>query len=172
MNARIGIVRGGEVKPNRNGGHPVRLLQVEVSDAQDIQTGEQIPAGGEDFNPPPGSLALVIALSPAYKFVVGIDDLTAPESAAGERRLYAVNAANERTAVVRLLPDGAEPLAVGEDYAVRFNALKLVVDNLVLALNSHTHSGVTAGGGVTGVPVVPLAADITPALVADVRVPG
>lgn len=173
MNVKIGIVRGAEVKPNRSGGHPTRLLQVEVSDGFDVQTVQQMPSGGEDFNPPPGSHVMVLCLSPAYKFAVGIDDLTEPVSAAGERQLYAVNAAGERTAVVRLLPNGAESLGAGEDYAVRFNALKLVVDNLVMALNLHTHTSVAGvSSPLTGVPVAPLAADITPARIADMRVPG
>ena len=34
---------------------------------------------------------------------------------------------------------------------------KLIDERFITLFNSHTHSGVTAGGGVTGAPVVPLA---------------
>lgn len=88
MKIILGTVTGQEIKQNRDGDHPVRLLQVEFA-PDDVQTVEWMAnSSGDDSAPPVGSRVLVLAISTAYKVAIGIDDEIDPEVEAGERKLY------------------------------------------------------------------------------------
>lgn len=86
---KIGRVITSEVAPNRDGEKPVLLLKVEISDPDDQQTVEYIQSAGDDYNPPPGVTVFISEVGEAWKIAIGADDGIEPESAAGEREIYA-----------------------------------------------------------------------------------
>jgi phage gp45-like len=86
----VGIVKSSEVTINRDGVKPVRLLQVEISDPDDIQTVELYSQAGEDYNPPVGSTVFIVQSGDSWKIAVACDDGVVPTAGEGERILYAV----------------------------------------------------------------------------------
>jgi hypothetical protein len=70
MRLETGVISGWQIKKNKDGSQPVRLLQVVISDPQDVQTVEWISQAGEDSNPPKKSSALILPVG--YDF---FDDL-------------------------------------------------------------------------------------------------
>jgi hypothetical protein len=109
----IGQVAGFEVVENRDSEHPVRMLSVEATDVDDVQDVEQIGHGGEDFNPAPGSFVLVLDISEAFRFAIGVDDGITPEVLPGEKEIYSV-AAGEKLARMLLDVLGNIDLQPGE----------------------------------------------------------
>ena len=50
-------------------------------------------------------------------------------------------------------------LADDSNFAVKFNELKTLLESLKTTFDSHTHTGVTTGGGVSGATATPLTID-------------
>lgn len=84
----IGEVTGNSIEKNRDGTKNVRLLQVKISDDQDIQTAELYSPAGDDSCPPDGSLVKIIDLGNNWKIAVAVNDGIEPESDKGEKILY------------------------------------------------------------------------------------
>jgi len=134
----IGVVTGREIKRNRDGARNVMLLQVEIADADDIQAAELIPASGEDYNPPNGARVFLVEAGAAYKIAVACDDGVVPDTAEGEKRIYAISG-GAATAMLRLLPDGTARLNEGAGTAVEFSRLKTAFDQLKADFDAHVH---------------------------------
>ncbi len=133
-----GIVRGREIKKNRDGSTAKMLLQVEITNPQDIQTVELMRQAGEDTNPPDGSRVLILEVGPSWKIAVASDDNIVPTMSAGEKRLYSTSGGSV-VADIKLLADGTIEVNGNSDFAVAFNDLKTGFDNLVTDFNAHTH---------------------------------
>lgn len=88
----IGIVKSSEIKKNRDGEQDQILLQVEISDADDIQTVELITHAGNDSRPPKGSRVIIVDVGSAYKLGIAVDDLIVPSVNEGEKKLYSSDA--------------------------------------------------------------------------------
>ena len=84
----VGTVKSSTVGLNRDGTIPVRLLQVEITDADDIQTIELFTQAGEDYNPPVGSSVFIVKSGESWKIAIACDDGITPSSDEGERILY------------------------------------------------------------------------------------
>ncbi len=101
----IGQITGGEVETNRDSDSPGRVLQVELSAVDDIQSCELFTQAGDDTNPPDGSMCVVVTVSEALKIVVAVVDGLEPEVEKGEREFYSI-AGGEKKARVKLQLDG------------------------------------------------------------------
>jgi hypothetical protein len=88
MGLRIGKIRGYEIKKNRDGANNVLLLQVEVSDPDDVQTIEFYQAASQDLNPATDSLVAFLDAGKAWKIALGADDGIVPEKLPGEHKIY------------------------------------------------------------------------------------
>lgn len=104
---RTGRVTGRQTEKNKDGVDTVRLLQVVVTDRDDVQTVQLVSQTGEESNPPDGSAVVLVPAGPALKLAVAMLDRVTPDLAVGGKRIYST-AADGKTvmAEVRLDPDG------------------------------------------------------------------
>jgi phage gp45-like len=180
---RTGKVIGNTIGPNSGGDTDVRLLIVELSDGDDIQTVEYYDDGGRDYLPPDGAEVVVLDISPSHRVAVAVDDLQDSTVLKGELELYSLDAAGTtKAAKIKLDQAGVITVGDGTDFAVRFSVLEAEFNKLVGDLNAlvgiyngHTHVA-PAGGGDTAAPVAPdLAldseAEISGAKIDEIKVP-
>lgn len=115
MDLRVGIVTGRETAVNREAGGPaVRLLQVQITDHNDVQTVQLVGQAGEEVNPANGSLVLVLPGGQAFKLSAGTSDWVVPIMAVGGKRLYAIDpATGDVICDIQLKPDGTVVVANG-----------------------------------------------------------
>lgn len=115
---QIGVIKGSDVGVNRDSDGPVRLLQVELTDIEDVQTCELFTQAGDDNNPPDSAFALVLDVSDALKIVVAVSDGLEPECDQGERELYSQED-GEKKARAKLQKDGKFVMNLGERMVAR-----------------------------------------------------
>lgn len=104
---RTGRVTGRQTAKNRDGAESVRLLQVVVTDRDDVQTVQLVSQTGEESNPPDGSVVVLVPAGPALKLAVAVLDRVPPDLAVGGKRIYST--ADDGTTLkseIRLDPDG------------------------------------------------------------------
>lgn len=107
MEVRTGRVTGRQTAKNRDGAESVRLLQVVVTDRDDVQTVQLVSQTGEESNPPDGSVVVLVPAGPALKLAVATLDRVTPDLAVGGKRIYST--AEDGVTVMaeaRLDPDG------------------------------------------------------------------
>ena len=177
---RIGIVTGRELKKNRDSGNDRLLLQVQITDADDIHTVEYMSPPGEDSNPPDGAKVLIVDIGRAYKVAIAVDDNVSPSMAEGEKKLYSISD-GAIASFINFLSSGIVEINGNNDFAVRFNEMQAAFDEfrddfnqLVTDYTGHKHGGVQTGGGVTAVSDTPgteSTADISAAKVEEVKLP-
>lgn len=190
MGLRIGKVTGHEIRKNRDGVDDVCLLQVEVSDPDDIQTIEWYQASGVDSVPPINSLVAFLPAGRAWMIALGANDGIVPVSTPGDYKVYS-SAGGVIKAFLKLLSTGLARLealiieiissggieitATGiteingsvvelngnTDFAVRFSVLSTAFNQLLADYNIHAHGG--AGTD------TPSSAAIAGAAVSDVK---
>lgn len=181
MVIEVGKITGRRIGKNRDGSGDVILLQVEVSDSDDIRTVELHRGAGVDLNPPDGSLVGIVRAGNAWQVAATLNDNITPDDLdEGTYQIYASDA-GAKTAKVNLDPGGDVAINNGTDFAVQYTALKsafdtLVTDfnNLVTTFNGHVHPGVTAGPGSTAITATPgtsSTADMTSSKIDTVKVP-
>lgn len=179
----IGTVVGSEVTENKDADEKSRILQVELTNSDDVQSIEQLGATGEDSNPHVGARVIVLDLGPSYRVAVALSDEVEPSVDEGEKEIYSYDASANKLAYVKLCSDSSVELNGDTDYAVAFNDLKTAFDqlksdydDLVTKYNAHVHPGVTTGTGSTAV-VIPASlgsvttANIDPAKIDSIKVP-
>lgn len=178
----IGRVTGYEVGKNKDGEKDVLLLQVEISEPDDVQTVELFRQAGTDYNPPNDSRLFILQVDPSWKIAVACDDGITPATLPGEHEIYGIDANGNKVSRAKCTNDGNLELNGDDDNGVRysklelaFNQLKTDFNNLIAAIyNTHTHTS-TAPGSPTG-PPTPIgtssAADITPSKIETVKMPG
>ncbi len=166
MDIRVGTVRGREIRKNRNGSADVLLLQVEISDADDIQTVELMTQAGDEYSPVDGSRVLLVQLGPAWVVAVTADDLIPPEIAAGERRTYSQDGGTRKASIYWRTSGQLELNGIG-DFAVKFNALETAFNQLKDDFDNHDgHFSPTNSKPAAST------ADISPAKVDTVELPS
>jgi phage gp45-like len=101
----IGRIIGSEVATNRDSDEPVRLLQVELTALDDVQSVELFTQAGDDNNPPDDAMCMVLTVSDALKIIVAVSDGLEPEVERGERELYSQEN-GEKKARFKLQKDG------------------------------------------------------------------
>lgn len=179
---QIGTVRGATVETNKDGDKPVLMLQVEITDPEDVQAVQLMTQAGEESNPPDGSRVTLVRVNDAFKIAVAVDDGIEPSMGRGEKKLYSTSS-GAIAAFINLLTGGNIELNGNADNAVRYAALESAIDDLadqvntfIAAFNTHTHSYLPGPGSATptappaapGVDVVP---DITGSKVDEVTLP-
>jgi phage gp45-like len=178
----IGTVLGSEVTKNKDADEDSRILQVELTNTDDVQSIEQMGQVGEDSSPQPGARVIVLDLSPSYRVAVAAEDGVTPAVADGEKEFYSYDSSGSKLATIRLLSDASIELNGNTDFAVAFDDLKVAFDQLrddfndfvSTVFNVHAHPGVTAGAASTGPPPVggsPSSADMAGAKVDSIKVP-
>ena len=174
---RTGIVTGSEFKKNRDGGNARLLLQVQITDADDVQTVEYMSPPGEDSNPPDGSKVLIVDVGLAYKIAIAADDNIQPSMQEGEKKLYSISDGSI-AAFINFLQGGTIEINGNNDFAVRFseletgfNQMKTDFNNFINIFNTHTQ--VVSGGSAQApaIPGVQTSADISGAKVNEVKLP-
>lgn len=168
-----GEIKNSEIKKNRDGENDVRLLKVEITDPDDVQTVEHMTQAGEDNCPPDGAKVIIISIGEAWKIAVCVDDGIAPEVAKGERKLYSSDGGSIQ-AFVHLKKDGTIVLNSEDDNAVRFSKLKEAFDDLKQQWNTFANAYAPGGPTVQGTPptALPCNKSIDPAKVDNITVPG
>lgn len=144
MELSAGMVVGRTTARNKDGNLPVRILQVMITDLNDVQNVQLVGQAGEECNPPDGSLVLVNACGQAFKLSAGTADTIEPVLAVGGKRIYSTNAENDTVmAECRLDPDGK--IAVSN-----VNATVTIMPNGLLTVeNAHASITIAADGTVT-----------------------
>jgi phage gp45-like len=158
----IGIVKGVEFAKNKDGEKVTTLLQVQLSEKDDIQTVELYTQAGQESNPPIDSEVIVISLTASYKIGIALNDSIEPTMAEGEKKIYATDA-GAIVSFINFLNTGIIELNGNTNFAVKFNELETAFNSLKNTVDTHVHSGVTTGPGTSGPLVTPSTADITPA---------
>jgi phage gp45-like len=87
-----GRVTNREVKINGQGGHPVMMLQVVVSDPKDVRQCELVTHHGAKSSPPNGSRVVIGHIGRNWPVAIACDDLQAPGVNPGESRYYSTDA--------------------------------------------------------------------------------
>ncbi len=190
----IGRITGRKIGKNRDGTKNVLLLQVEITAPEDIQTVELISQDGEDTNPVDNSRVVIIPIGQAYKIAIAVDDGIEPDAAQvpGEKKIYssdggAIKAFIQWFKTGAMIISGTLLQILGStkieitapiievngnaDFAVRYTVLETAFQAFQSEFDAHIHIGVLVGPANTGVPIVPSAADITPAKVTTVKLP-
>jgi hypothetical protein len=184
----MGKIVGTEVAQNTEGDNDVRLVTIEITDPDDLQTVENFLAGGIDYNPANDVVALVDDAGDSYKIVAGFDDGITPSVDRGEIEIYSTESdGSAKSARVKCVNDGTVELNGDVDNLVRFaklqeafDQLKSDYDDLVTQFNKHIHTTTaTVGASTTPGTITPPAnasgspstADIGPAKVEEVLTP-
>lgn len=94
---RIGRVTGREIKKNRDGSGSRLLLQVEMSNANDVQTVEMVNAPGEDTSPVNDSQVIIFDIGKAFKVALAGNDGIVPVATPGEYEIYSSSGGSKKT---------------------------------------------------------------------------
>lgn len=135
----IGVVKGSEIRRNRDGARNVLVLQVQCGDVDDVQSVEMMCAMGDDFHPPVGTRVEMTAIGSAYKIAVAGDDGIVPTTTAGERKIYSI-AGGVPAAIAYMKSDGTFEINNGTGTAVEFGRLKKEFNQLKSDFDTHIHA--------------------------------
>lgn len=176
-----GTVKGFEVGKNRDGTKDVILLQVEISDPDDIQTVEYMTHAGDDTIPPNESRVTILEIGEAWKIAIASNDGIKSTMKAGEKQLYS-SADGIIKAFIKFLKDKNIEINGKNDNAVRFKELESVINEiktdhnlLNTAFIAHVHPGVTSGGSSTLATITPgksSSIDISKGKIDNIKVPA
>ena len=164
-----GEVTGSVVANNRDGDVAKLLLQVRISDTDDIQTVEFKSQAGDDTHPPIGSKVYILSIGESWKIAIASDDDIVPSMAVGEKKIYSTESGTIK-AFINLLSTGVIELNGNADFAVRFTALETAFNQFKSDYNSHTHVSVTSLASPTP-PLPQTTADMSGAKVDEVTLP-
>ena len=159
---KTGTITGREVTTNRDGTTQRLMLQVQMSNPDDIQTVEYVPLPGTDANPINGAKVFILEVGPGYLIAIGADDGVTPSAATGEKFLYSVDSDGVVQALLKLLKSGIIEVNGNTDFAIRFNALDTALQSMLTALNLD----IVAAGGAGSTTL-----DISGAKVDEVKLP-
>lgn len=159
-----GIVRGYEVKKNRDGSQNVLMLQVEISGPDDNQSVEYMSHAGDDHIPPIGSVVTILTAGKSWKIAIASNDTIDFDSSLeeGDRKLYS----KDNASFIKILSDGTIELNGNADFAVSHTDLNTALSTFTTALNVALAAKLDGGGSSPG-----LSIDISGAKVATVKLP-
>lgn len=170
MGLRTGRVTGRQTAKNKDGSQAVRLLQVVVTDKDDVQTVQLGGQAGEECNPPNGSIVALLPAGPALKIAVVSLDAVTPVMDPGGKRIYSTDSVGTTVkAQFRLDPDGT--ITVSNDNAsftmtpsgefqfsgtlASFDCPVTMPEATINGVTESTHVHSDPQGGVVGGPVNP-----------------
>jgi phage gp45-like len=136
-----GIIRGYEIKKNRDSSQNVLMLQCEISGTGDNQSVEYMSHAGDDHIPPIGSIVTILSAGKSWKIAIASNDKINFNSnlSEGEKEIYS-SAAGIKEAIITLLNTGNIEINGNSDFAVAFNDLKAGFDQLKSDFNTHVHA--------------------------------
>jgi len=180
MKVYTGKVKSSKIETNLDGKKDVRILEIEVTEPDDVQTIQQVLHVGNDNGIVVDSTAIILEISEAFKIAIAFDDGITPEMGEGSKKIYSQENGSIK-AFINLFSDGnidlngdADNVTAFQDMKDAFDSLKDTVQTMTTVFNTHKHTGVLAGGASTGTPAssqTPPTADMTNAKVDTVRVP-
>lgn len=151
MKVYAGFITGQSIGKNRDGENDVRLLQVEITEPDDVQEVQQVTWSGEDNAPSNGDMVVIIEISETYKIAIGVNDTIIPSVATGERKIYSQDGGAVK-AYAYFKNNGNIQLNGSGDFAVRFTALETAYDELQSKWNTFAAAYVPGGPAVQGLP--------------------
>lgn len=141
----------------------------------DAHESIQVAPFGDDSCPPDNIKGVKVkTTSDAYQVIIGYFNRS-NVATKGEKRIYSVKNDGSVSFFVHLKSDGTVEIGGDTDNLVRYSKLKEGFDQLKSDFNefkaTHTHIGVTAGGGTSGVPsdTSPSEADITECKIDEIK---
>lgn len=182
MNVETGIVTGWEIKKNRDGPAPVRLLQVVISDPEDVQTVEWIGKQGEDDGVILNSTVLIVPVG-STKYAFALDDGIEPVAADGEKKLYSIDSGAKAAEInldktgdieikaktggnINLKEAGELELNGNNDFLISFTQLQTILSQFATAINVELAKYVLITPGTA----LPVTIDITPAKMEKIKI--
>ncbi|KPK96003.1 hypothetical protein AMJ80_02360 [bacterium SM23_31] len=141
-----GIITGHEIGKNKTGTKDVVLLQVRITDKDDIQTVELMSNSGYNAIPPVGARVLIVQVTPSWKIGITESDNIPPSVDEGEVEIYSQENDTIK-AFILLLKSGIIELNGNNDFAVRFTALETGLQAFITDLNTKLAAAFTGVGG-------------------------
>jgi hypothetical protein len=142
----IGIVKGREIKTNKDGDIDRVLLQVEFTE-DEIRTVELMPGHGVDVNPANDTRVFVQDDSESYQVGIASTDDLDPEVDPGEVEFYSTDSpATAKQARLKLDSDGNVINNQGANSAVSYAALNTALQLLVTNINALFATKLDGGG--------------------------
>ena len=163
---RTGKITGRTITTNRDGTNQRVMLQVQMTNPDDIQTVEYVSLPGQDENPIDGSRVFILEVGESYKIAIAVDDGVTPAMETGEKRLYSVSDAGDIQAELKILKTGIIEINGDADFAVRFTALETQMQLLVTAINAAFATKLNGSGAAGGIVL-----DLSTAKVDEVKLP-
>jgi len=162
-----GIVKDYEIGPNADGEENVVKLTCQITSEDDVQTVEYITGSQTDAIPEIGSAVYLFDVNgnPANKVAIAIDNNIESDVENGEKKIY-----SQENQVIKsfiyLKKDGTIDINGSADFAVRYNALNTVLQQLVTDINAALATKQDASG-TAGT----LTLDLTSSRVDEVKLP-
>lgn len=127
----IGIVTGSQLNKNKDGDSLVLLLQVQLTDPDDIQSIEFMRGSNIETKPPKDSAIYIVEAGKAYKIAVAVDDgvLPDPTLLEGEIEHYSSVSGN-RIGKHRIKVDGSHVFNDGVDFAIKYTEMEKAFNQL------------------------------------------
>jgi len=162
------------VEKNLDGDKDVAMVKGEGLNEHTVQS---MCFPGIEFNPGKGEKLVVVPINGSDSYMVtigGVNENIAPDCSAGERRIYSVSEDGETLkAFAKFKNDGVIELNGNDNFAVLYTELATAFNELQDHYNEVVNSLITwvpvatDGGGalktlLTGIPLIPSTADITP----------
>lgn len=140
INVSIGTVVGREIIENRDSENESRMLSVELSEANDVQSIEHINQNGEQTNPLDDTTVLVLELNPSWKLAIAINDLVDIDENLdpGEKKIYAVDSSNNIVSSIYLRNTGIVEIGGGDQFVALANKVKTALDFINNVFSSWT----------------------------------
>jgi hypothetical protein len=134
------------------------MLQVELTDTDDVQNVEFMQPCGDNSSPQPGSYALIIDADTAFRFAIGIDTTIEPDGEPGERELFSYDDAFKKLAKLLLNKIGSLILTPSDDGQIELAGSARSASGVddTITIDAETDPGfftwLTTVGGVVGTP--------------------
>jgi GH15 family glucan-1,4-alpha-glucosidase len=129
-----GKITGSSIEVNIDTENNVRMLDVEVTDENDVQGIEQVLFAGDDIGLVDGATAIILKVSEVFKIVIGVRDGIEPSMGEGERKIYSQSGGSIK-AYTNYLKDGIQELNGNNDFITAFNEMKTAFDQMKGDLN-------------------------------------
>lgn len=182
--SETGTITGFDIGKNKDGTQNVLLLQVVISDPDDVQTVEYMASFGSNKIPNIGARVDIINPTESWKKAVlsndGLDfDSSLDEAEKLEYSLKKVGDDYVMAAFIKWLNTGVLEINGKNDFAVRFLQLEIAFNQLKSDHDTHTHPIPIEALAVNPIGTTPVAnpvsastADISPAKVDKVLIPA
>lgn len=135
--SEIGNLINQLIEKNRDGDQLVRMLKLQITDPDDVQSVEYMQGPGEDSNPPLDSQVLTLSLGEAWQLAIALNDGVEPDPSLlkGEKKVYASDSGVIKS-FITLLKSGVIKINGDADFAVRYNALNTALQAFITDLNA------------------------------------